>query len=193
MKEKLGIVKNNVTIPDYFYNIVMPQMKNYYNDYSVDFEVRPVAKCCLHDEDTPSFRYYDETNTFFCFGCRAGGDIIELHRKFIEKINGVRPSFAESVIFLYKYFIEGKESYKIKSDRIGVRGSSNKSTPAELIRLSGYLSKLESSMLTSDIDNDIKKSIWSKIDNISLLVAVNEIGATCGMEYIKHEVNKITQ
>ena len=193
MKEKLGIVKNNVTIPDYFYNIVMPQMKNYYNDYSVDFEVRPVAKCCLHDEDTPSFRYYDETNTFFCFGCRAGGDIIELHRKFIEKINGVRPSFAESVIFLYKYFIEGKESYKIKSDRIGVRGSSNKSTPAELIRLSGYLSKLESSMLTSDIDDDIKKSIWSKIDNISLLVAVNEIGATCGMEYIKHEVNKITQ
>lgn len=193
MKEKLGIVKNNVTIPDYFYNIVMPQMKNYYNDYSVDFEVRPVAKCCLHDEDTPSFRYYDETNTFFCFGCRAGGDIIELHRKFIEKINGVRPSFAESVIFLYKYFIEGKESYKIKSDRIGVRGSSNKSTPAELIRLSGYLSKLESSMLTSDIDDDIKKSIWSKIDNISLLVAVNEIRATCGMEYIKYEVNKSIQ
>jgi len=193
LKEKLGIVKNNVTIPDYFYNIVMPQMKNYYNDYSVDFEVRPVAKCCLHDEDTPSFRYYDETNTFFCFGCRAGGDIIELHRKFIEKINGVRPSFAESVIFLYKYFIEGKESYKIKSDRIGVRGSSNKSTPAELIRLSGYLSKLESSMLTSDIDDDIKKSIWSKIDNISLLVAVNEIRATCGMEYIKYEVNKSIQ
>lgn len=36
-------------------------------------------KCCcpIHSETMPSFTIYPN-NTFFCFGCRAGGDIIDL-------------------------------------------------------------------------------------------------------------------
>lgn len=38
-------------------------------------------KCCcpLHDESTPSFMLYkgDEYDTFYCWGCKAGGDVIE--------------------------------------------------------------------------------------------------------------------
>src|SRR5215212_10030698 len=42
---------------------------------------RWVAKCPLpgHDEKTPSFTVYPETNSWYCFGaCRHGGDVVDL-------------------------------------------------------------------------------------------------------------------
>lgn len=37
-----------------------------------------VALCPFHDERTPSFYLYTETNTFICFGCNEKGDVIKL-------------------------------------------------------------------------------------------------------------------
>lgn len=37
-----------------------------------------VALCPLHSEKTPSFYLYTESNSFYCFGCQAGGDVITL-------------------------------------------------------------------------------------------------------------------
>jgi DNA primase len=44
---------------------------------------RWVAQCPLpgHDERTPSFTVFPETNSWYCFGaCQRGGDVIELAR-----------------------------------------------------------------------------------------------------------------
>lgn len=40
-----------------------------------------VGVCPFHQDDTPSFTIYPETNTFFCFGCRENGDGIKLYQK----------------------------------------------------------------------------------------------------------------
>lgn len=40
-----------------------------------------VGRCPLHDERTASLHVYPQTNTFHCFGCGAGGDVIT----FVEK------------------------------------------------------------------------------------------------------------
>lgn len=34
------------------------------------------VNCPFHNDDTASCRIYTRTNTFYCFGCGAGGDII---------------------------------------------------------------------------------------------------------------------
>lgn len=41
-----------------------------------------VGRCPLpdHQDKTPSFAVYTQTNSWFCFGCVRGGDVIELAR-----------------------------------------------------------------------------------------------------------------
>ena len=41
--------------------------------------------CPFHAEKTPSFAVYPSTNTFKCYGCSEGGDIIT----FIQKVEGL--------------------------------------------------------------------------------------------------------
>ena len=50
--------------------------------------------CPFHNEKTPSFVVYPETQSFYCFGCGAGGDVITV----IQKINTV--DYIEAVKFL---------------------------------------------------------------------------------------------
>lgn len=52
--------------------------------------------CPLHDEDTPSFYVSDAKNAYHCFGCKAGGDAIDLvqqvrHLGFIEALYWLAP------------------------------------------------------------------------------------------------------
>lgn len=50
--------------------------------------------CPFHSEKTPSFVVYPETQSFYCFGCGAGGDVIT----FIKKINNL--DYVEAVKYL---------------------------------------------------------------------------------------------
>lgn len=50
--------------------------------------------CPFHNEKTPSFVVYPETQSFYCFGCGAGGDIIT----FIKKIQNL--DYVEAVKWL---------------------------------------------------------------------------------------------
>jgi DNA primase len=57
-----------------------------------------VGLCPLHHETRPSFTVYPQSGTFYCFGCRQGGDVIELVRRLegigfvaaVERLAGPR-------------------------------------------------------------------------------------------------------
>ncbi len=69
--------------------------------------------CPFHDEKTPSFNVNPSRNTFHCFGCGEGGDVIS----FLMKIDGL--SFAETVERLAdKYGVElRREDGDVRDDR----------------------------------------------------------------------------
>lgn len=50
--------------------------------------------CPFHGEKTPSFTVYPESNSFYCFGCGAGGDVIT----FIRRIENL--DYVDAVKFL---------------------------------------------------------------------------------------------
>ena len=53
-----------------------------------------VGLCPFHAEKTASFNVYPESNSFYCFGCGEGGDVIS----FVEKIENL--SYLESLKFI---------------------------------------------------------------------------------------------
>ena len=48
--------------------------------YGLEVNRKGYASCPFHEEDTPSLKLYPETNTFYCFGCGVGGDVISFVR-----------------------------------------------------------------------------------------------------------------
>jgi len=59
-----------------------------------------VYRCCLpsHRDRTPSLKVFTQTNSFFCFGCRRGGDVINLV-SYIRKCTN-----KEAISFLAELF-----------------------------------------------------------------------------------------
>lgn len=53
-----------------------------------------VGLCPFHNEKTPSFTVYPENNSFYCFGCGAGGDVIT----FVKRIENL--DYIDAVKFL---------------------------------------------------------------------------------------------
>lgn len=53
-----------------------------------------VGLCPFHKEKTPSFHVHDERGYYYCFGCKASGDVI----KFVQEVDGL--AFAEAVRML---------------------------------------------------------------------------------------------
>lgn len=56
------------------------------------------ALCPFHNENTPSFCVYKENNSFYCFSCGQGGDVIA----FFMKLNDC--NFIEACRFLLKRY-----------------------------------------------------------------------------------------
>lgn len=185
-------IKNSISIPKYFDQIIVPQLGSYYSNFPVDFDARPVACCPLHDEDTPSMRYYPETNTFYCFGCRKGGDIIRLHRLFTERQTGTLPSFKEALDFLYDYFIRGNEAAQGITKVKHLIEEKSLNTDLELAKYSQYTNRIEKMLL---IDNTIsdknKKEIWGLMDTTEILISKNKMRALDAVEYITKKIKEI--
>lgn len=60
---KFNIIKEKVSIIDIL------------SKYSIKV-VNGFICCPIHNEETPSCKIYEKTNTFHCFGCGASGDVV---------------------------------------------------------------------------------------------------------------------
>jgi hypothetical protein len=62
----LDRVKDAITIPDAL------------TQYGYSLNRRGYACCPFHNEKTPSFKVYDDSRHYHCFGCGASGTVIDL-------------------------------------------------------------------------------------------------------------------
>lgn len=63
--------------------------------------------CCpIHEENTPSFHYSNARKRGNCFGCHAGGSVVEIHMHITRKTNPNYSQYRAIVDLARKYNIE---------------------------------------------------------------------------------------
>lgn len=98
-----------IPIPEYLLYAV-PEIAPSLDGVDLDLTDKSVCLCPVHAEKTPSFRYYEDTNTCYCYGCGVGGDVINLHRRLMLANEGISVSFRDAVEYLYSRFLEEVET-----------------------------------------------------------------------------------
>lgn len=192
-KSDIESIKTKVSIPDYVKDVVMQEMPWYFNDYTVDFDLKLYIKCPIHGEDTPSFRYYPESNTFYCFGCGAGGDVINLHKAFYKSLSDRDVGTEEAVTFLKNRFIDklrDKNSVNLQN-KIVPKGKIE-NTGKYLLKLERYYRELDSTLkVDTSLSDNTKNKIFDIIDNGLSLVESDKISALEAIAYIKRNYSEI--
>lgn len=192
-KSDIESIKTKVGIPDYVKDVVMQEMPWYFNDYTVDFDLKLYIKCPIHGEDTPSFRYYPESNTFYCFGCGAGGDVINLHKAFYKSLSDRDVGTEEAVTFLKNRFIDKlKDKSSVNSQNKIVPKSKIENTGKDLLKLERYYRELDSTLkVDTSLSDNTKNKIFDIIDNGLSLVESDKISALEAIAYIKRNYSEI--
>lgn len=185
-KSDIEAIKSKVTIADYVKDVIIPEMPWYYSDYTVDFNLKLYIKCPIHGEDTPSFRYYPESNTFYCFGCGAGGDVINLHKAFYKSLSDRDISTEDALSFFRNKFVEKlKSKTSIIDNKILPKGKvlSNSKDLSKLERV--YRDLDDTLRVEYSLSDSIKNKIFDAIDNAISLVELEKISALDAITYIK--------
>lgn len=203
--EMIEQVKKDAGIDRYFYDIIVPDMPDYYSEYPVDFSLRDTACCPLHGETKPSLHYFSDTNSYYCFGCGSGGDIIKLHREYMEKCRGLEVNFVDAVRFLYQRYVIGADIESLDIGGKEAQGESAKdrkpwepapvkaekkeekrlSTDIETMRYSRYILELEQRMHAIKAPIEVKETMYSLIDDTELLVSLNKLNAGEALAAVK--------
>lgn len=76
------------------YEIKQKNIREVFEREGIEVDKRGFFKCFLHDDQTPSGKIYEDTNSWYVFCCHEGGDVI----KFIEKKRGL--DFKEALKYL---------------------------------------------------------------------------------------------
>lgn len=81
LTENERLIVDGVEILEYYNTYVVPTDKK----YTKMVDGRTSGICPLHDDTDPSFKYFEKTKTYYCFGCGEAGNIISLHSKFAAR------------------------------------------------------------------------------------------------------------
>lgn len=89
--------------------------------------------CCpFHLEDTPSLKIYDASDSWYCFGCNQGGDVIRMASLYYKA------GFTETIRMLAAEFgIAGSDDHRTRSEalRSSIRAAIDKSSREKKERL----------------------------------------------------------
>lgn len=90
-KEETQKLMKVISIPDYFSKYL-----GFSPNYLIENEK---VHCIMHNDDTPSLKYDEENDTFNCFGCSKGGNVVNLHMQLnAEKFTIGTNKFGEPIL-----------------------------------------------------------------------------------------------
>lgn len=79
LKKKLFFINKPHSPADTFFERQFQKAKTVPITQFLTFNKAGFAKCIWHNEKTSSLKYYPQDNRVWCFGCNAGGDVIDVY------------------------------------------------------------------------------------------------------------------
>lgn len=132
-------------------NIPISEILDYFKvkyDKSFSYLISCPIPAHIHQSGTPSFKVYKDTNSFYCFGCKAAGGPVQL----VQHMLGVK-TLEEALDFLAEHFnLETKSvartflsiTNKIKSKPISIsRETIVRATYSKFIALSDSIRRIK--------------------------------------------------
>lgn len=190
------VVKQKVSIPEYMEEVAYPELGSYFGE--VPFKYRDVCCCCLHHEKTASMRYYPDTESFYCFGCDTGGNVINLHIQFVKRNKGVEIEYEEAVEFLYSYFVLENKTVELSKERSKIGLTAEQIMEIEKdeqavreenvirMRFTKAVGNVEGLLLRSTtLPQGVKNNIFNTIDSLEILVGVGELSPEAALQSLK--------
>ncbi len=93
-------------------------------DLGIELQRGSKSRCFVHEDNDPSLVFFRDSNRWYCFGCNAGGDTIELVKRYLNV------DFKEALAWLReRYQIEAKPS-RTRTSTSGVAPEKFKPDPA---------------------------------------------------------------
>lgn len=167
-KEMIDAVKS-IPIPLYLLEAV-PELTSALDDVDLDLWDKSVCNCPVHQEKSASFRWYENTNTCTCFGCGAGGDIINLHRKILLENEEEVVTFHEAVHYLYNRFISENRLFKA-------------------VEVKKTESKEELLIFEHSVCKRASPEQFEMVENLHLLIRLGKISGAQAVEYSRVILN----
>ncbi len=95
-----------MTLPRSKGEISKPDLITVLGREGINLNRNNMVQCPLHDDETPSFKVFPDSQKFHCFGCGKNGDVIS----FIQELKGV--GFREALRYLG---ISGNQSIRVSA------------------------------------------------------------------------------
>ena len=120
-----------------------------------------VGLCPFHEEKTPSFTLYPETNSFYCWGCGASGTVID----FVKKYHHL--GFVQAITYLLDYSridpnnIQSKPSIMTFLQQYNKKQSQDKYVPHVILPYD-VMNQYEESPIYEWLEEGIQQEIMDK-------------------------------
>jgi len=124
----------------------------------VSFDGNNQCCCPFHNDSTPSFTIYPDTNSFHCFGCGVSGDCVG----FVAKFNGI------PMVDALKLLDEGAASYST----IKTTSCTKKKNIKTASEIKSYIEKCKTAI--GKTDYFIKRGLTPKRSKKAILEAIEE-------------------
>lgn len=137
-------------IAEYFNSMIYPRHPRlgYFNE---DDANPGKVVCPFHDDLNPSMGIVPDSEVFHCFGCRASGNVVTLHRRYLEKYHSVKMSYKDALQDLIETFDVDPSSIPDPSSRGSVLMNATSKSARRVVEFQSELYKARDRVEWSNI------------------------------------------